>query len=364
MALQLVQGLIYWPGLTTQGTGAKVSGNGTTLDAAGEYVAFVIKAREAMTISHIWHRVAATATGSPTLDVRIETVSDTTGLPTGTLWATNTNLVTGALAANTEYTHALTASASINAGETFAIKLLYNSGTAITPFNIGQVSVPLASQGLPYVVTNTGSPTKGGWSFIYNVCPGSSSTAFYKVPGLWGFTSMAVQSFSTSNGDAFGNRFQVPFTCRCTGLSISRTADGGNFSYGLYDDAGTELSSSSTAHDNDQTFTGAGVPGHFFFVNPVTLSAATWYRAAIWPSSTTNVGTYKITQSADLSETMRYTNFHYTTKATGGAWTDSAVNEALTVDLIIDQLDDGVSAGGGGAAGIVGLHGINNGVLA
>ena len=96
----------------------------TTMDASGDYDAIVLAAREAMTISHVGFRTGAVA-GSPTADVRIETVA-ATGLPSGTLWATNTNIVTGALSGSTYALHALTASASITACQMFDVKTASN----------------------------------------------------------------------------------------------------------------------------------------------------------------------------------------------------------------------------------------------
>jgi hypothetical protein len=345
MALQTLARPIFWPNITDKTGGARTLSSASTLDAAGEYVATVFRATENMTISHVIFRVNA-ASGSPTVDVRIETVSTTDGLPTGTLWATNTNVVSAALSAGTVYTEALTASASINTGDYVAVVFKYNSGTSVA-LTLAGGGHDLTSMGMPYQVNNTGTPTKANHGAARAMAVGNGATSFYYVPGMLPVSATVQQNFSTTNGDAFGNRFQVPFKCRCKGLVYIVAGTSGEFSYGLYDDSGTELSSSSTTFDIDQAAWNTANPMLMFFDNPVTLSPATWYRLALWPSSTTNTSAYKQTVMTDASEAMPYTNFHYTTKATGGAWTDTATTEALMLDLIIDQLDDGVSAGGG-----------------
>jgi hypothetical protein len=102
MALQSIAGDLNWPGgAVTYFAGAPSLGALDTFDAAGEYGAMILQAQEDMTISHVGFRTAG-ATGSPTADVRIETLAST-GFPSGTLWATNTNIVTGTLSANTVY---------------------------------------------------------------------------------------------------------------------------------------------------------------------------------------------------------------------------------------------------------------------
>lgn len=347
MTLQTLIRAIPWPNIANGDVSAKTLANGTSIDAAGEYQALIFRADEAMTISHVAFR-ASQAVGSPTIEVRIETVDATTGLPTGTLWGTNTNIVSGTLTAAWQ-TVALTASASIAAGDVLAVKFLYVSGTQVS---IGQVNGAGVTPGsrFPYSVGNTGTPTAAPLTRPWNIALGSSATTFYRVPWLLPVSAAATLSFSTTNGDAFGNRFQVPFKCRCSGVHLPLGSSTGEFSHGLYDDSGTELSSSSTLLDVDLGTNSAGYIRRLMFDNPVLLSPATWYRVAFWPSSTTNVQPYKYTTQTDASEAMPYTNFHYTTKATGGAWTDTAVDEAVVLDLLIDQLDDGV----GGSAGVRG----------
>lgn len=342
MTLAQLNTAIQWPGYFPL-TGSPTLGTDVTLDAAGEYQALIFCAREDMVISHIGFRTGAVS-GSPTADVRIETVS-ATGFPSGTLWNTNTNIVTGALSANTTALHALTASASITKGQIFCIKIAYNSGTS---FIIQRLTgFGAAASNLPYEVVNTGTPTRVRPNGNKIIAVGSSATAFYSLQSLVAATAATSQNFNNTNGARRGLRFKVPYKCRCVGAITFVSLATGDFNMALFDDAGAELNGSSTAFDGDHNMNGGTGGVSLFFDNPVTLSPDTWYRLAFEPSSVTNHTLYTLTlPSADYrSGTPGGLNHHYTTYASG-SWTDSATDQVPMIDLLIDQLDDGASAGG------------------
>jgi len=350
MALQSLNAAIQWPGLVPNTGTAPTTAAGATIDAAGEYDGAVFCAPFDMTISHVGWRVN-TVSGSPTCDVRIETVA-ATGLPSGTLWATNTNVVTGVMTAAWRL-DALTASASITKGQLFAVKFLHNTGTSFTIRLLSSYGISVA--GLPYRISNTGTPAKASMNGI-NCCFGSSSTTFYSLFQAIPVTTINNNIFNNLGSAARGNRFQVPFKCRVAGLAWIAGTSVGDFNAVLYDDSGNELSSSSTAFDGDYKNAAAGAQVRAYFDNPVTLSPGAWYRMALEPSSATNINqTVFGLSSADYRTAMPGgTNFHYATRA-GGTWTDTTTSVAL-MDLLIDQLDDGVSGavGGGLLRGLVG----------
>jgi hypothetical protein len=344
MALQSIPGTpIPWPGINNNHVGAISLSTDATLDAAGEYITYVFMARQAMVISHVGFRAGAVA-GAPTADVRIETVG-TDGLPTGVLWDTNTNIVTATLVGSTWALHALTASATIAVGQVFAVKVAFNSGTSFIMQAVINTTEDIYN--LPYQVLNVGTPTKARLLNGTKVLAlGSSTSAFYPLYGCVPATAVTANSFDNTNAAARGLRFQVPFTCRCVGMRPYQGAAVGDFAYVLYNDAGTELSSSSTVIEGDQSGANNAGYSNLYFDNPVTLTAATWYRAVIVPNSATAVNITTITMpSADyLSGTVFGANAHYTTRASA-VWDDSATTQIPLVDILIDQLSD--TAGGG-----------------
>lgn len=358
MTLQTLAAGLLWPGIVTFITGTPGLATDQTLDAAGEYIAYIFCAREAMTLSHVAFRNGA-ATGSPVGSIRIEDVA-ADGTPSGNLWAANTEVSTGTLSANTTALYALTASASISKGQMFAVKILYTSGTSFVVQHAGN---PAASQfQIPYQCTNTsGSAVKARLSSTKILALGSSTTTFYSQPAICAATAVTVSSFNNTNSAARGLRFQVPFKCRAVGICYYSHTAAGDYNAVMYDDGGTELSSSSTAFDGDHSGSTAAVGvTNVYFDNAVTLSPATWYRAAIEPSSATNCSltTQTLLSAAYRSGTLFGTNAHYTTRASG-SWTDTATDQIPLLDIIIDQLDDGAGAAGGGLklAGRGGLAG-------
>lgn len=300
-------------------------------DAAGEYTAYVIAASEDMSVSHVGWRMHAVS-GSPTADIRIETVN-TSGLPTGTLYATDTNVITGTLTA-TFAVHALTATAVIPRGTVFAVVCRYNSGTSLSP---GAINIPRPAA-LPYQVTNTGTPAAAFMSFAGNLALGSSATQFYFIPGQFPIRTTVANAFNNSTaGAARGVRFQVPFACRCSGFAnFTISTSNGNVNVKMLDDAGAELSSSSTAYISSPAINAVR---EYIFDNPVTLSANTWYRAVVEPTMTKNTAVYTLTVASNCASAMPNGSFwHYTTYTTAGGWVDTATSSYPVAFLLLDQL--------------------------
>lgn len=347
MALVSLQNQMLWPGNGCAGLPTLQSF--VTVDAAGEYGGIAVLALEDMTISHVGLKCNAVA-GSPTADIRIETIDTATGLPTGTLWGTDTNIITATLTTSWAV-HALTASASITQGQFFFVKVAYNSGTsfAISQFTNVSTLGGAYSTNIPYGATNTGVAAAVQLNQSLNIGLGSSSTSFYMVPQLTTADTLTTTNFNNSGGDTRrGLRFQVPFKCRVAGLSVFLDNEDADFYVALYDDAGNELSSSSTAFDTDVASGGNRVMYRTQFDNKVTLSPATWYRAVVGANSASNTSVSTLRAGGNV-DTVRSgmpggTNVHLTTFASG-SWTDTATAEVPIIDLMIDQLDDGVSAG-------------------
>lgn len=345
MALQSLNTILNWPGVCGRFAGAPTVGNvgSGAVDAAGEYIALVFAARQAMTISHVGF-MTGTVAGAATADVRIETVG-ATGLPSGSLWAANTNIVTGALTTNTWTLVALTAAASIAAGDVVAVKIARDTGTSFVTRAVNNWN-PMG-QGLPYLAINqSGSAAKGAFAGggTTSIVVGSGATSFYSINNAIPFASVANNAFNNTNGARRGIRFQVPFICRAVGIRNYDNANAGDRNVAIFDDAGSELNSSSKAYDGDHAAIANTSVQDYMFDNPVTLSPGTWYRAVIEPSSATNCNISTITlPSADYrSATPGGVNQHYTTFASA-AWSDTATDTIALMDILIDQLDDGLS---------------------
>lgn len=328
---------IVWPGYTDLVTGNNPSfGARANLSAGGNYFAYVEKAMENMTISHVGIYLGA-VTGSPVGDLRIETV-DTSGLPTGTLWSTTTNISTGTLSSGWSV-HALTSSASITRGDVFAVRLNYTSGTNIRVDDITSTVM------LYHHVLNGTASAQGivPWGI------GSSATSMYKLGGAWPISGLSSANTNNTDSARRGMLFQVPFKCRVVGCRyVMPASSSGDFDVGIRDNAGTEVSSSLTTVDRSQLLQYGNQINEVMFDSSAELSIGTNYRLSFEPTSATNVTLYHVTVSdqAIRSGLPGGTACQLTTYTTSGGWVDSATTTVPMIDLVIDQLDDGVSTGG------------------
>jgi len=300
-----------------------------------------------MVVSHVGFN-AGTATGSPTCTVSIEGVA-TTGFPDGAATFGGSAGTTATITSDTWVLTALGGSATIPRGSIFCVKIAYASGTSQVIRHVGSIVLNVMCS-LPYRVINTGTPTRAIMQdYIPLVALGSSSTVFYQLTNALPLTATAAGGFNNTNSAKRGLRFVIPMDCRAAGIRWFNTSSTGNYNIVLYDDAGAELSSSSTAIDGDHNANGTFGSINAHFDNPVTLAAGTAYRIAIEPSSTTNVNvqTFTLPSSDYFSGTPAGGTAVYTTFATA-TWTDSTTQLPM-MDLIIDQLDDGAGGGGGGS---------------
>lgn len=351
MALQTLNFAVEYPGLLKAGSGAPTLSNMDAMTTSGTHNSVVVlTANQDMVISHVGFKAQA-ATGSPTADVRIETVTAGTGFASGTLWATNTNIVTATI--NTTFAlHALTASATITKGQQFAVVIKFQTGTTLTTgtlANLGQIL------GNPYRTTNiSGSDAKAANAGV-NIVLGSSTTEFYAIDNMFPAASVATNAFNstTAAGAKRGVRFQLPFKALAVGAKVYQGTAVGDFSLKLESDAGAELSSSSTAFEGDISSAAATAVNKLFFDNTVTLNSATWYRLMIEPSSATNINMYSATTPGAnyLKGWPGGTSWFYTTYTTAGGYVDTATEQVPLIDLLIRQLDDGGAGGGGGGSG-------------
>lgn len=350
MTLVSLPSPIAFPGNITVNGGPSIT-TIATLDAAGEYVSFIFSAREDMLISHVGFR-AGTVTNSPTCTVSIEGV-DGSGLPDGAATFGGSAGTTATISSNTWVLTALGGSATVPKGAIFCVKIQWG-GVATSTVIIQQLSSIVWFAGaLPYGVYNTGTPTKTaiGGSLPF-VGLGSSSTTFYQVPGIIPANAFSASAFNNTSSAKRGMKFVPPMNCRAVGIRWYNGTSVGNCNVALYDDAGAELSSSSVAYDGDQNSASANMTT-VYFDNPVTLTAGTAYRAAIEPTSATNITVAFLTiPSSDyFTGCPGGANCVYATYV-ASSWTDSTTQIAI-MEVMIDQVDNGAGTGGGGGQRVI-----------
>ena len=320
--------------LATTTTGAVAS---TALVASGR-IGFVFQAPKTGEIDRALWRSGA-AVGSPTVDVRLETVG--TGSPSGTLFATNTNIVTGTIASNTDYESTLTAGASVTQGDFLSLVWACNSGTSI---QIALASLVTSMQlNLPQI------STAGTYSLIAGRLPYAAlrySDGTYCPIAAGGVAYGIGSTISAYTSGERGLRFRLPYTARVSGFWASFDPDV-DFTVNLYDDAtapgGTAIRSLAIA--TNRFIQKNAVVSQFNFSSSVTLAADTWYRLVGAPSGSPGIR-YNINTIPSASYAAAVATDHHETVSSGGSWvnTDTVLPQ---IGVVIDGLDNGVGGGGG-----------------
>jgi hypothetical protein len=321
--------------LATTTTGVVSS---AALVASGK-IGFVFQAPKTGTIDRVlWQ--SGTASGAPTVDVRLETVG--TGSPSGTLFATNTNIVTGTVASNTAYESTLTAGASVTQGDFLSLVWAYNSGTSIqialgnSPRNPTELNFPQIS-------------TAGTYSIIaaraaYAALRYSDSSYVPISPGgvAYGVLS-TIAAYTTGEK---GIRFRFAHPIRISGFWSTNDPDV-DITYSLYADAtapgGTAIRSVTIA--TNRFIQKSPALSQYSFSSSVTLSANTWYRLVGSPSGSPGTR-FVINTVPSASYAAAVATDHMLTESSGGSWVNT---ETILpqIGVVADGFDDGIGGGGG-----------------
>ena len=324
--------LLNYLALVTSGSVAS-----TALVASGK-IGFNFQAPKTGTIDRILWRSGA-AVGSPTVDVRLETVG--TQSPSGTLFATDTNIVTGTVASNTDYESTLTAGASVNQGDFLSMVWAHASGTSI---QIALAATPSTMQlNLPQI------NTAGTYSLISGRNPYAAlrySDGTY-VPIAAGGVAYGLgnQTGQYTSGEK-GLRFRLPYSARISGFwgLIDPDVD---HTVSLYADGtapgGTAIASLAIATNR---FIQKNVAASTFnFASSVTLAANTWYRLVVSSSGSPGIR-FAFSTIPSASYAAAVATDHYLTESSGGSWSDTTTS-LPNMGVVIDGLEDAASGGGG-----------------
>jgi hypothetical protein len=321
-----------------------------TIDAVGERAAAIFHAPATGSIEKIAYRVAThTTTGNA--DIRLETVDLSTGNPSGTLWAANTNATQSINASNTWFTTTLTSAASVNAGDLLAVVIespaastLNTQITTIANSTMGQKVFP------HYASFAAAAWTKTAGSLVCTV--EYSGGVYYPISGVYPYTAIAGTTYaSNSTPDERGNTFILPYRCRACGAYVQADIDAAA-DVVLYDTDGTTALATVSIDTDVRSNVG---PGLFWvqFPSAVTLEANSTYRLALKPTTTTGIGVYHLTVASAAIFTGAITpggTIQLTTRTDAGAWSETAEAQ-MAIGLEIDQIDIGAPIGPGGLRG-------------
>lgn len=314
------------------------------ISTTGHKVARVAHATAAKNIRYVYIRTSIVNTGD-NLDVRIETVG-TDGNPTGTLWATNTNVtLTVANGDDSVWLKAgpLTADATLAVGDIFAIVASLN-GSGDMFFASYDDAESIRS---PYGLIYTGSYAKQPRSpmFFAEYSDGSYEPVLGVLDVGGPINTYTFTSASTTNRR--GNRYDLPFPCRTNGCWVWRgLGDTGDFTMKLYDTDGTTVLATTGTIDDDWARAVAAGLQFLPWTTPVSLSATGPYRLSFEPGATDHV-TYDFDiPDADMMNQFPLGTALYRSVYTSGAWVDTTTARSY-MGLFLDGFADDLGAGGG-----------------
>lgn len=302
-----------------------------TANAAGEGIGAVFQCPVAGTLDRFQVRfgslfVAGDVTG------RVETVSTSTGINTGTL-----------VAAGAEGTMAATGAAwnefvigtppTVAAGDMVALIAQTVGSTVVAMLHSRRNTDQFGL--LPYITANT----SGSWGkFRENpMVRVMISGAWVPVPGTWPNTTNSVSVVSTSpagNPDEVGNLIQMPATMRCCGARfVIQAGDNRNLRVRLYDAVDTVLRE-VTLDGQQIASNGTG----FYAVpwEPITLTGGEFYRLTV-ESLTGSAVNWFTTDTTSGFEHLFPGGGHvqWIQRVDAGAWSQTSTR-IMSLSLLID----------------------------
>lgn len=320
-----------------------IHGGGITIDAAGEKAGFVFRVPRTGTIDRVGFTTRAVTT-SQTLRVGLETTDTTNYLPTDTQYGGSAVGTQASPVADTFYEVTLATPATATKGDIIAIVIQFDS--TVGNLVIGKIDNEGGSAltSFPYVVVYTTSWAKDSSVGMHSV---RYSDGVYEPIGQNVPTSPRIDTFfnTGSAADEIGNRFTVPAPMRTPGIFSGVNHISAAIDYVLYEES-TVLSTISVAAGLSASGSGYET---LYWDSPITLSAGTVYRLVAKPTSgsSINVREAVMLNNAMLGMIPGGLDWYKTSRADGGSWTDTNTRRIWALSLLIDQIDDAVSAGGG-----------------
>lgn len=201
--------------------------------------------------------------------------------------------------------------------------------------------------GFPRPVQKASSTWTMGASPMIVAIKYDDGTYAYISPALMPFKTITAQSFaSNSTPDERGIYFKLPFTASVSG-AWARIALTGDTDFVLYGSDGTTVLASASLDKDLGSSSGSATGYMVFFGADVTLTADTFYRLVIKPTTTTSMTLYDfdvnaaaIMDAIDLGQ-----NCYHTQRTDAGSWSETTTKRPF-MGLILNGAD--VTAGGGG----------------
>ena len=286
--------------------------------------------------------------GTPTtMKVRVETVS--ARLPSGSLWATNTEGLTGSNVVANAFTYAtLTADATVARGDIVAVTFGGNGSDVPNWqvfFTTGANALENGSRQAPYNVEN---PSGALWAVSGSlnhpcIAVEYSDGSYSYIPYTWpviGSGTVFENSHTINTGttpDEVALKFTLTVPMRISGFWMHIDLDNA-CDVILYDSNDTVVATRSIDANYRRSTSPVG-PYMGFYTSSVILKPGVAYRLTIKPTTASSVvvRSVDVASAAVLDQMQGGQAFHYSQRTDAGGWTDTTTRRPF-MGLLIDGL--------------------------
>jgi hypothetical protein len=351
MANVNVPGRFFYPRFdpTVYNTNNMGTGGVQTLDAAADYMAFILTVPKTGSLETV-HLFQSQQTSIQDLHVSFQDLT-ATGDPDGTAdqfvvytpvgGDLNTYKAVGPITSDGTGGGARR---SVTQGDRIAVVVRFNSTAGDIDILSGVTKDGTKDLRAPYAMFSSNSGT--AWAPHYDwptMMLEYVTDGIIHVPDTLPLLNSrnTVTMGNGSTPDEIGFKFQVPFPCKVVGVEMPGAST--DILVGIENGAGGTI---ATEVSSDEPGTGsAGVRSYYFKEAEVTLAADTTYYITWRPTTATTRTTYNwdLVNAAARAGLAWGTVSSYNTRTDGGAWTEETT-KTMICSLIISGIDDG--AGG------------------
>lgn len=335
MALVTLPAPVAWPINLSVATSA----NSSTflLDAASEAAAVITNVPKTGTIDRL--RFYATVTTNATVEGVVQTVTTSTGNPSGTAVGTQGTVTTAGTGA---YEIVLGTGASVTQGEVYAF-IVRQPSSAAGAMTVHASEAELSSS-RPYGALFTGS-----WVKAYTIpliWARYSDGTWVELQHTLNAYSVTVDDISNAtNPDEVGNVFTMVGTARCIGAQFFTNSWSGAFSICLFD--GTTQLEAKVVSPNISAANALN-RWNTYFQSSYTLTNGGVYRLTLRPTDTTSRPVLRYNYDNSVLKPLGGL-MQRTSRVDLGSFSETS-GAAMAIVPLIDAIDDGAGGGGGGLA--------------
>jgi hypothetical protein len=286
-------------------------------------------------------------TPSTNYNVRLETVGSD-GVPTGTLWATNTEYTLTTGLGTGWKTGDFTASATVARGDIVALVIKPNTTYDIEITRSQNPGSTLGVVSFPYGCTKSGS-TWATQAFTFQVGLKYSDDTYRHLPGVASWKTIGSTALRTSTSpDEVGIKFVCPFDCSVGGIwSTAHVGLNGGYTYKLYDASNTVIF--TRTYGAVAGFASSSGLSQLMLDASYELTGGDTYRLTVQGTDAAgdlNVYSGTVDSAALMGSQHMGADCIWTERTDAGSWTDTTTKRPFMGLLL-----DGVPVAGGGGGG-------------